>query len=157
MHDARMLRRSPLHTRMETSPSMFPNDSHILGDLAYPLMPNLLVAYKNNGRLSRQERVFNTRLSAARSAIERAFALLKSRFRRLKYLDMTNTVHIPEVIIACCILHNICLRNGDLVDIDDDVNDDSMDAMDTGSNEAPVQQRQAAVMKRLQIARFLQS
>lgn len=53
-----------------------------------------------------------------REVIERAFALLKGRFRRLKYLHMSCVDLIPYVILACCILHNICLEG-----CEDDVHD----------------------------------
>lgn len=53
-----------------------------------------------------------------RQVIERAFALLKGRFRRLKYLHMSCIDLIPYVILACCVLHNICLEG-----CDDDIRD----------------------------------
>jgi len=56
---------------------------------------------------------FNDILSKVRQVIERAFALLKGRFRRLKYLDMNRMDVIPFVIIACTVLHNICLEGLD--------------------------------------------
>lgn len=56
---------------------------------------------------------FNDILSKVRQVIERAFALLKGRFRRLKHLDMNRTDMIPFVIIACTVLHNICLEKLD--------------------------------------------
>lgn len=51
--------------------------------------------------------------------IERAFALLKGRFRRLKFLDMNIDEMIPPVIIACTVLHNICLDSIDENDVED--------------------------------------
>lgn len=48
-----------------------------------------------------------------RQAVERAFALLKGRFRRLKYLHMSVADLIPSVILACCVLHNLCLEGCD--------------------------------------------
>lgn len=45
-----------------------------------------------------------------RQVIERAFVLLKGRFRRLKYLHMSVADLIPYVILACCVLHNLCLE-----------------------------------------------
>lgn len=51
--------------------------------------------------------------------IECAFALLKSRFRRLKFLDMNIDEMIPYVIIACTVLHNVCLDGVDENDIED--------------------------------------
>lgn len=131
IHDACMFRRSDLSKRMERTPGMFPNNSHIIGDLAYPLKQHLLVGFKDNGRLSRQERKYNRTLSAARSSIERAFSLLKCRWRRLKYLSMTNVSRIPKVIMACCILHNICILNNDMFDIppqEENDNDAHVDA-----------------------------
>jgi len=59
---------------------------------------------------------FNTKLSKMRQVIERAFALLKGRFRRLKYLHMSAEDLIPHVILACCVLHNLCLEEYDRID-----------------------------------------
>lgn len=79
----------------------FPNNSHILGDKAYPCIPTLMVPYKDNSRLTHNQRKFNYSLSAARSVIERSFSLLKKRFRRLNYLD------VKSIEWACkC---NVCL------------------------------------------------
>jgi len=44
-----------------------------------------------------------------RQVVERTFALLKRRFRRLKYLHMSMAELIPYIILACCVLHNFCL------------------------------------------------
>lgn len=53
-------------------------------------------------------------VSQARMMIERAIGLLKGRFRSLlDKLPMTRTDLIPKYIIACCILHNICLMKND--------------------------------------------
>lgn len=48
-----------------------------------------------------------------RQVVERTFALLKGRFRRLKYLHMSVADLIPYVILACCVLHNLCLQGCD--------------------------------------------
>lgn len=47
-------------------------------------------------------------------AIERSFGLLKGRFRSLlTTLDVERIDLIPTFILACCVLHNICLLQGD--------------------------------------------
>lgn len=61
---------------------------------------------------------FNYVHAQTRQIIERAFALLKGRFRRLKFLDMNRDNMIPNVIIASCVLHNICL-NGAVDNVED--------------------------------------
>ena len=59
--------------------------------------------------------------------VERSFALLKGRFRKLKYMDM-NVEPVPEAVIAACVLHNLCLIQGDELDdylgpaVEEDVN-----------------------------------
>jgi hypothetical protein len=45
--------------------------------------------------------------------IENVFALLKGRRRRLKNMDTIRLDQICLLITAACILHNICILNGD--------------------------------------------
>lgn len=94
----------------------FPQDSHLVGDLAYRLHENLMVPYRDNGHLTERQRNYNFCHASARIAIERAFGMLKGRFRcLLTVLAMERVDLIPPHILACCILHNICvMRNDDL-------------------------------------------
>ncbi|XP_051167784.1 putative nuclease HARBI1 [Leptopilina boulardi] len=94
----------------------FPDETHILGDKIYPLLFNLLTPYKDCGRLTRIQRNFNLVHARTRQTIERVFALLLSRFRRLKYLYLQNIEYASMIILACCCLHNICLSLNDLFD-----------------------------------------
>ena len=88
-HDARVLRNSDLFDRISDSTNlMFPEGSYLLGDSAYPLAPWLLTPYRDNGHLTSKQRNYNFLHSSTRMAIERAFALLKGRFRRLEYMDI---------------------------------------------------------------------
>lgn len=80
---------------------------YLLGDSAYPCLKQLLVPYRDNGHLTRAQRIFNTKLSACRVTIEHAFGCLKQRFRQLYHLQLRNIVRIVRVIHACCVLHNI--------------------------------------------------
>jgi len=74
--------------------------------------------FKDNGHLTERQINFNKRLSRARMIVERSLDLLKGRFRSiLDTLPMRRTNLIPKYIIACCILHNICLLQNDMIDI----------------------------------------
>ena len=112
VHDSRVLKNSDffLHMRNEDK---FPCNSYLLGDSAYPLETWMMTPYRDNGHLTNQQRRYNYIHSSSRMVIERAFALLKGRFRRLKYLDITRIQDIPGIIIVACVLHNICLDNGE--------------------------------------------
>ncbi|KYN50183.1 hypothetical protein ALC62_03232 [Cyphomyrmex costatus] len=47
-------------------------------------------------------------------AIERAIGSLKMRFRiLLDCLPLTDIKKVPEFILACCVLYNICLLQND--------------------------------------------
>ncbi|GAB6024191.1 hypothetical protein CHUAL_014235 [Chamberlinius hualienensis] len=114
VHDACVFRRSDLSDQMKHQASvMFPNNSHIIGDAAYPLMENLMIPFKNKGMLISQKMNYNKVMLSARSIIERAFSLLKRRLRKLQLLEMTDLKRIPIVVFACCIIHNLCILQDD--------------------------------------------
>ncbi|CAN7980971.1 unnamed protein product, partial [Ixodes pacificus] len=89
---------------------------HLLGDGAYPLRRSLLVPYRNNGRLTEQHRKYNTKHATTRVAIERAFGILKGRFRRLKYIEARRPERIVTTIVAACVMHNACMEWRDIYD-----------------------------------------
>ncbi|XDV39629.1 hypothetical protein PO909_008836, partial [Leuciscus waleckii] len=123
VHDARVLRYSPLYRR-----SVFPPPGHfILADGGYPCLQHplpLITPYKRPVRGVGAQR-FNLHHSRARSIIERAFVMMKTRFRAivLQALEVHHTF-VPHVITACAILHNICLGVGDIMAPEDEHEDE---------------------------------
>ncbi|XP_066589982.1 putative nuclease HARBI1 [Prorops nasuta] len=114
VYDARVWRISDIKQLIDHDENRyFQNQYHLLGDSAYPLSNFLLTPYRDNGHLNDRENNYNTKHSQTRTVIERAFGILKNRFRKLKYIYMYNTEMIPLVIITSCILHNICIKNED--------------------------------------------
>lgn len=113
MHDARVFKNSPLARYIEVN-EYFPFDLHMIADAAYTIHPRVIVPFRDNGHLTELQKNFNFCLSSTRMAIERVFGLLKVRFRiLLDCLPLTDIKKIPQVIIACCILHNICMLKND--------------------------------------------
>lgn len=50
-----------------------------------------------------------------RTGIERCFALLVQRWRFLfKYVYIHDPLRLVKVIVACCVLHNVCLERYDV-------------------------------------------
>ena len=92
----------------------------------------MIIPYRDDGILSNQHVRYNTALSKTRCVIERAFALLKGRFRRLRFLNLIRLDLFPTFIIACCVLHKICIQFGNL-EIDKDCCTDN----DDGNGQCP--------------------
>lgn len=116
VHDMRVFRLSGIQSIC--TENYFPQNSHLLGDAAYALQKHIMVPYKNNGHLTEAQINFNQRLCSARVMVERAIGLLKGRFRSLlDKLYMKRTDLIPQYVIACCVLHNICILHKDFIDV----------------------------------------
>ena len=85
----------------------------VLLDGAYPLLPWFIKAYKFEPALTRSEKRFNKKLCSARITVERAFGILKARWRcLLKTLD-NRIENVSAFVIACYVLYNICQMNKD--------------------------------------------
>lgn len=111
IHDARVLRLSLVHEDLPTICEI--NKYHLLGDAAYPIREHLLTPYKHYGTMTPAKLAYNHRHAVTRVKIENAFGLLKQRFRQLRYVEFTTVDKITQFIVACCVLHNICLEAGD--------------------------------------------
>ena len=158
VHDARVLRVSPLGNRLEHGPVADPK-FHILGDSAYPLLPQLITPYRDNGHLTPVQARFNTVHSATRSVVERAFARLKGKVRRLKGLECTHISNSLTIIEAGFVLHNFMLLHENIHDTagEEDTADDTEDdspQQDIATGRSTVI-RQLAAAKRDRIAEAL--
>lgn len=114
--DIRIFRNSHIYEDVRNNfDNYFQPENFIIGDKAYPLLKWCIPPYIERRRLTDVQSNFNTVHAKTRQVIERSFALLFGRFRRLKYLDMNRTDLIPATVIACCVLHNVCLDYRDLL------------------------------------------
>ena len=117
MSDAQLFNASELKEFREDNSIGFPladplpNDDRptpyiILGDDAFGLRTYLMKPYAQR-QLTKEQRVFNYRLSRGRRIVENAFGILAQRWQIL----LTTMQHDPETIAiiveACVILHNL--------------------------------------------------
>ena len=123
VHDARVLRNSQIFQQAQNN-TLLPTDTTeeidghevpllILGDGAYPLLPWLITPYRNNGNLSDAQKVFNYQQSRARMVVENSIGRLKGRWRILMKRIEARLSNVPNIIAACCILHNVCEAAGE--------------------------------------------
>lgn len=100
-------------------------DYYILADSAYPLRKEVMVPYKDNGHLTRNQKEFNRKLSSCRIVVEHAFGELKQRFRQLYFLKLRKVERIVKVIHSGCVLHNLTSSH-ELVMFEDPPEEDLM-------------------------------
>lgn len=117
-HDAFIMDNSVIPTIFGRDP---PPDGWLLGDNGYPLKSWLMVPYITPTTVRQSS--FNRKHAHARVVIERTFAFLKNRFRCLDksggYLQYTPQ-KIASFCVACCVLHNIAMRHGEMLDFDEE-------------------------------------
>ena len=115
-----------------------------------------MIPFKNTGNLSLAQINYNKKLSRARVTIENAFAFLKGRFRRLKYVD-ADIERIPKIIKACCVVHNISLSQPGELDIlaREGLVDNNVQHISATLSAAPPREK-AGVQKRQAIVHMLE-
>ena len=79
---------------------------YIVGDDAFALKEHLMKPYSNRG-LTKEERIFNYRLSRARRVSENAFGILAQRWQVFLTTMQTTPETVRMVLRATCVLHNL--------------------------------------------------
>lgn len=111
-HDAFIWRNSTINVELEKCFNNGDHNTWLLGDSGYPQQPWLMTPVLNAQNGSAEER-YNVRHASARNCVERCFGVLKGRFRcllgerKLRY----NPNKVSSIIVACAVLHNICIKD----------------------------------------------
>ncbi|KAI4469606.1 hypothetical protein MML48_1g02433 [Holotrichia oblita] len=119
IHDSRVFKLSDISTQL---PKECGANYHLLGDSAYYIREWLITPYRDYGNLTEEEKKFNKIHSSTRVLIENSFGLLKGRFRQLLQIHMFDVDKISKFIIACCVLHNLCIIEEDCLEDDEVIN-----------------------------------
>uniref|UniRef100_A0A8C3AVX1 DDE Tnp4 domain-containing protein n=1 Tax=Cyclopterus lumpus TaxID=8103 RepID=A0A8C3AVX1_CYCLU len=79
----------------------------------YPLTAQILTPYSRS--IGPREELFNEMLEEHFHILDQAVANLKARFKRLRYLDIGNYERARAVVLTTCVLHNMFLDLGQVV------------------------------------------
>lgn len=86
-------------------------DNHLLGDSEYKLHMNLITPFTAEEVLTSEEMKFNEIHWKARSNIQNAFELLKSKMCKLNHLENFKRELVFKVITSACVLHNFIIMH----------------------------------------------
>lgn len=85
-----------------------------IGDEGFPLLVNMLRLYPGKQLVNNlKKKIFNYRLSRARSMVENNFGILTSKWRILNKAIETNVENAITITRAVCVLHNIVLTHNE--------------------------------------------
>lgn len=101
VHDARIWKNSDIKGILADNPS----GAIVLADEAYPIAPWLMTPFKNPA--SAEQRSYNILHTRERVIIERVFGQAKQRFPILQSKIRMSTERVPQMIVACFVLHNV--------------------------------------------------
>lgn len=122
VHDARVLRQSHLWevlsdgellNQKKVTISGRDVGHYLIGGPAYPMQNWLMKPFADTDSLTPEQRTYNTRLSSAHSVVEMTFGRLKGRWRCLLKRNDCKLELSKKMALTCCVLHNICEKNGD--------------------------------------------
>ncbi|XP_032364242.1 putative nuclease HARBI1 [Etheostoma spectabile] len=120
VHDTRIMKNSSFYTTRRYLPTGY----ILLGDGGYPCLETpicLITPFKEPVQGQVQQR-FNYYQSRGRSIIERAFGMMKTRWRSTLFKALeVKPPFAPQVIASCAFLHNVCMDNGDTLVPDEDI------------------------------------
>ena len=77
----------------------------IVADDAFPLKDHIMKPYPMRN-LSKEQRIYNYRLSRARRIVENAFGILANRFRVFLSPISLSPDNTEKIVLASCVLHN---------------------------------------------------
>ncbi|XP_048482845.1 putative nuclease HARBI1 isoform X1 [Plutella xylostella] len=139
-HDAFIWENSNINPYMQ---SLHENGEKVwlLGDSGYPQRPWLMTPILNAAS-NTPEAQYNEKQMRARVVIENVFGKLKNRWR---CCNKDRTLHYKplkcaQIIQACCVLHNFCIKHGmadmeDLIPAEDDVEEEDNEDLNVGETE----------------------
>lgn len=145
--------------KLINDPEKFPKNTHLIGNASYGLSERILIPYTENGSrpMTQREKNYNAHHASGRVMIDTAFSILKGRWKSIQNtLATNNTKFLPSHILACCVLHNMCILNEDKLDLEDQAV--VLDAEEDFIKEKKIdcKNRSAAEMKRNKICSSLE-
>ncbi|CAK6961122.1 uncharacterized protein LOC128378924 [Scomber scombrus] len=142
-----------VRNKLKQHPELMPAGSCLVARAGYPLTDQILTPY--TGSCGPREELFNKTLEAHFHILDQAVANLRARFQRLRYLDIGNYDRARAVVLTACVLHNVFLDMGEVVQGEVEREEAMSQEGDEEVEEEDVEKEDEGVRRRDDIADFL--
>uniref|UniRef100_T1IU51 DDE Tnp4 domain-containing protein n=1 Tax=Strigamia maritima TaxID=126957 RepID=T1IU51_STRMM len=113
-HESDVWSNSPLHEKIVEIPhEILYDNSYLIASGAYPSTDFIFPPYDEQQSWRAEYESYNNAHAVVHNTIKTVFKLFLSRFQRLTFLNMSRLDLIPKVIIAGCVLHNLCIQENE--------------------------------------------
>ena len=109
----------------------------IVSNSSFDLSSWLMTPYAPTPNVTPSQSSFNAALSSAREKIVQAFGLLRGRWRCLLETLKEDTLRVPTTVIACCVLHNLCIDLSDVAPVEPVFTQDDLELFDEDGDDWP--------------------
>ncbi|KAK3522593.1 hypothetical protein QTP86_025575 [Hemibagrus guttatus] len=109
-HNSRVLLETEIGKALREDPLNLLHGKHVIGDVTFPLSEHLLTPFPDYGMLGEKKLRYNLRVQAALRVVQGSLSSLRSRFRRLRCLQMSSVGQSALAVRTCCILYNMYLE-----------------------------------------------
>ena len=93
---------------------IIPRGMHLVGDAGYALSNSMMIPYPIAEDMPKDQSRFNYLHSSTRICVERAFGLLKGRWRILtRALNLKSPESTGRTIVSCMVSHNLTMEAKD--------------------------------------------
>lgn len=103
-----------LRDKLHQNPELMPRGCCLVARTGYPLTAQVLTPYRTSH--GPRDELFNRTLEQHFQILDRAIGNLKTRFQRLRYLDVGNYDRARAVVLTACVLHNVFVHVGQTIE-----------------------------------------
>ncbi|XP_072534975.1 uncharacterized protein [Salminus brasiliensis] len=117
-HNSKVLLETEVGRALQEDPLNLLRGNHIIGDATFPLSEHLLTPFPDYGTLGEKKLRYNLKVRAALKVVQGSLGSLRSKFQRLRSLQMNSITQISLAVKTCCILYNKYLETNNTADVE---------------------------------------
>ncbi|XP_022521079.2 uncharacterized protein si:ch73-257c13.2 [Astyanax mexicanus] len=113
-HNSKVFLETEVGRSLQDDPLNLLHGKHIIGDATFPLSEHLLTPFPDYGTLGEKKLRYNLKVGSALKIVHGSLYSLRSRFQRLRCLQMNTITQTSLAVKTCCTLYNMYLETNNV-------------------------------------------